>query len=315
VNDSTELDISWSPIAAPPQCYSTNYAAYLQRGGLVKPDQDAAGVAAGGQGDAARFFSFCLMSDQLAKEALGGDLAELGVYKGHMATLLAIIARRLGKMAYLFDTFEGFHTSDFKGLDAGKDIPFTDTSLAAVRALVGETNIRYVQGLFPESTSQISDDLKSCVAHINCDLYTPAMSALHYFYPRMIPSGFIVIHDYSSLGWSGAERAVDEFFADKIEWIIPLPDSAGSAVVRKAKAPGAADNWRIRKGQTAFDGEWHSASGTGLTEILGESWSVPEPWGVWGVGTAHELVLYPGRGEALVLDVDVHAPLNAVQDS
>ena len=77
--------------------------------------------------------------------------------------------------------------------------------------------MQYVQGFFPKSTDQIADNLKFCLVHIDCDLYSPAISALEYFYPRMVPGGFIVIHDYSSLGWSGAERAVDEFFADKVE--------------------------------------------------------------------------------------------------
>jgi hypothetical protein len=62
------------------------------------------------------------------------------------------------------------------------------------------------------------------------------MSGLEYFYPRMVPGGFLIIHDYGSLTWEGAEKAVDTFFADKPESVIPIPDSSGSAVVRRMAA-------------------------------------------------------------------------------
>jgi hypothetical protein len=52
--------VQWSPIAGPPQRYSSNYSTYLERGGMVKPVEDASGFAVGGQGDAARFFFFWL---------------------------------------------------------------------------------------------------------------------------------------------------------------------------------------------------------------------------------------------------------------
>jgi hypothetical protein len=316
VTDSSRPDPEWSPVAAPPQRYSSNYANYVARGGMVKPIEDASGFAAGGKGDAARFFFFCLVLDQLDKEGLAGDLAELGVYKGYTATLLATISRRLGKTAYLFDTFEGFHPSDLRGIDAGKGDQFRDTSVEAVKALVGEDSVQYVKGFFPESTGQICGDITYCLVHIDCDLYAPALSALQYFYPRMIPGGFIIIHDYSSLGWSGAERAVDEFFADKVESIIPLPDSAGSAIVRKAKTAGAADNWRIRKSRMVFNDTWTSPAHNGLAEVIGAGWSVPETWGVWGVGSSHELALYPPDAcRYLILDFDVHVPLIEQQAS
>lgn len=301
---------TWKPVAGPPQRYTLNYEQYRKLGGMVKPDQDAQGFAPGGQGDAGRFFFFCLVLDQLAKEELDGDLAELGVYKGHTACLLANIARRLGKTAYLFDTFEGFDEADLQGVDAGKGPQFNDTSLSAVKALVGEERVEYVQGYFPASAAKIPTGRTFCLVHIDCDLYAPALSALEYFYPKMVPGGFIIIHDYSSLGWRGAERAVDEFFADKTESIVPLPDSAGSAVIRKAKAPGPSDNWRIKKNRRFFTGDWVSAAGNGLAEALSAGWSVPEPWGVWGVGPAHELSLYPPAGSqtSWEIDLDVHAP-------
>jgi hypothetical protein len=232
-----------------PQRYEHNYAKYLERGGLVKPGIDVraftavTGVEAGGRrADMSRYYLFCLAFDQIVKEALAGDFAELGVDKGHTAGLLATFARRIGATVYLLDTFEGFSPRDLQGIDAGRRIEFADASLENVRACVGEENVRYIKGYFPESAAQMPDGLKFSLVHIDCDLHAPVLSALQYFYPRMTPGGFIIIHDYNSLYWDGAENAVDEFFRDKPEAVVPVPDICGSVAVRKART--AAPNRR-----------------------------------------------------------------------
>jgi len=71
------------------------------------------------------------------------------------------------------------------------------------------------------------------LVHIDCDLYAPVDAALRYFYPRLITGGFLVIHDYLNFFWNGVGRAVDEFFADKPEKLVPIPDKSGTAVIRK----------------------------------------------------------------------------------
>ena len=102
---------AWSYRADPPQRYMGNYHRYKSRGGLVRPHEDVKGFVhnqSGNCGDMARFFSFCLMFDQITKERLRGDIAELGVWKGNTAAVMGNMARRLSKTVYLFDTFEGF---------------------------------------------------------------------------------------------------------------------------------------------------------------------------------------------------------------
>jgi hypothetical protein len=229
---------NWKFRADVPQRYNGNVHLYAARGGQVRLEEDVQPFADDNTfGDVSRFFFFCLMQDQILKEGLAGDIAELGVYKGMTAAVLAKIARRAGRTAYLFDTFEGFKKADLVGIDADKRLEqFTDTSLEAVRNRVGTENVNYVRGRFPESAAQIADNLQFCLVHIDCDLYEPMTAALKYFYPRLVPGGFLVVHDYSSLAWNGAERAVDEFFADKPEFVIPLTDGAGSAVIRRSAA-------------------------------------------------------------------------------
>jgi hypothetical protein len=185
-------------------------------------------------GDLARFYFLNLCIDQLINENIKGNVAELGVYKGNSAFLLAKFSRLINSSLYLFDTFAGFNEKDIEGLD--KDVntnSFTNTSLKEVQDLVGEKNVKYVQGYFPESLDQIEDPGTFSLVHIDCDLEKPFTAALNYFYPRMVSGGFLIMHDYSSLYWQGATNAADNFFKDKKEFLIPIPDKSGTAVIRK----------------------------------------------------------------------------------
>jgi hypothetical protein len=306
--------MAWNYRADPPQRYSSNYRRYLERGGIVQFEEDVAGFIAGGRndGDMARYFFFCLALDQIIKEELPGDLAELGVYKGETATLIATITRRLGKTAWLLDTFEGFDPKDLAGIDYGQNEQFEDTSLESVRALVGEENVRFIQGHFPDTTAQLPARGSYCLVHLDCDLYRPLRAALDYFYPRIVPGGFLLVHDYSALHWDGAEEAVDEFFADKPESPIPLTDSAGTIAIRKRKSTSLSQSWYAAKRRAALGRGWVDASNSGPTRLfLGEGWAQPEEWGVWGVGESHIFRLFPPIPSAdhVDLEFDVHAAL------
>lgn len=223
-------------LASIPDRYVSNASKAIERSGWAQFQHTAAflhGNVANNSGDLARFYLFNLIFEQIMKERLEGDLAELGVYKGNTAALLASFGRRTAKSTYLFDTFQGFSEKDIRGVDAGKRLEFADTSLEAVKRLVGTDRVNYVVGHFPESARDMPRDLAFSLVHLDCDLYAPMKAGLEYFYPRVVSGGFLVIHDYASLHWDGAERAVDEFLADKRERVVPIPDKAGTAVLRK----------------------------------------------------------------------------------
>jgi len=219
-----------------PDRYSDNYEQYLQNGGIFRHDtirKFFKGNQVNNRGDVARFYFLNMVCDQILKEGLHGDIAELGVYKGNTAFVLADLARRIGSTAYLLDTFGGFSPDDLRGIDASAGLHFSDTSLSSVQKLVGTDHVRFIQGYFPESASQMKGDLSFCLVHLDCDLYAPFEAALRYFYPRLVTGGFLILHDYANASWKGAEKAVDEFLADKPEKVIPIPDKSGTAVVRK----------------------------------------------------------------------------------
>ncbi len=103
----------WPHRGAIPHRYFGNYQRYQALGGLAEVTEDAAAFAGAEPfGDIARFMFFCLAFDQIHKEGVEGDFAELGVYQGSTAAVLARQARRLNRRLYLMDTFEGFDRRD-----------------------------------------------------------------------------------------------------------------------------------------------------------------------------------------------------------
>jgi hypothetical protein len=89
-------------------------------------------------GDLARFYALILNIKQVIADKTEGDFAELGVYRGNSAAILAHFARRSGRLVLLFDTFTGFGPKDLHGDDANRKVAFTTTSLEGVRRLAGE---------------------------------------------------------------------------------------------------------------------------------------------------------------------------------
>jgi len=221
-----------------PQRYGVNLPRYRERGGAVDLAADIELFISDSENnkqDLSRLYALCLTFDQIEHESIAGDMAELGVYKGHTAAVLARFARRTHRHLYLLDTFSGFAEEDLSGPDDTQPMQFQDADFEAVRSFVGDGPVSYVRGKFPDTADQLPSEATYALVHIDCDLYAPIKAGLEYFYPRLVPGGFLIIHDYSSLYWPGAEQAVDEFLADKPEFVVPMPDISGSVVIRRCK--------------------------------------------------------------------------------
>ena len=190
-------------------------------------------------GDIARLWSLILNCKQIISEGVEGDFAELGVWRGNTAAVLASLAAPAGRKVFLFDTFTGFDRGDLKGVDAGKDLHFGDTSIELVKEVVGPqyTHCEYVEGYFPGSITDAHKAGKYAVVSLDCDLYEPMKSGLEFFYPRMPRGGIFFLHDYSSLHWDGAKLAIDEFCRKSGEYVVLMPDKSGSAFLRRTLEP------------------------------------------------------------------------------
>jgi O-methyltransferase len=186
--------------------------------------------------DTVRRDMLVLLLRDLIERRVPGDIAELGVYKGLTAKLIHHYAPE--KTLHLYDTFQGFDIGDVaREASVSRRKPaqnhFSDTSPDAVLRHIAPKSCRvHVHpGFFPESVPECEHGLRYCFVHLDADLYAPIMAGLEYFYPRMERCGLIVVHDFNA--WPGARRAVMEFFADKPEIPLPMPDHSGSAVIRR----------------------------------------------------------------------------------
>jgi len=186
------------------------------------------------RGDLNRFYSLVLNLQQLLDEGVEGDFAELGVYQGTTASVIAHYAQKGGRKLFLFDTFAGFDRRDLVDIDAPETSDFSDTSFAAVSRFVGHGDIcSYCVGYFPESLSDEAKNSLFAFVHLDCDLYKPMSDALRFFWPRLSSGGLLFLHDYSSGHWEGAKKAVEEFCCATGNFVVLLPDKSGTAVVRK----------------------------------------------------------------------------------
>ena len=88
--------------------------------------------------------------------------------------------------------------------------------------LADRPDIVFHQGLFAGRDVACADRRFSFV-HLDVDLKAGTRACLDFFYPRMLPGGVILSHDYSYL--DGVREAFAEFLADCPERVIELPSS------------------------------------------------------------------------------------------
>lgn len=155
---------------------------------------------------------------------VSGDIAEVGVYNGGSAKL--ICEAKGNRPLHLFDTFEGrLPETNVCEIDDDPYI-YAEVPCASFEDvkdyLKSYSNIHFYKGLFPVTAEPIKDKKFSFV-HLDVDLYKSTSDCLSYFYPRMNQGGIIVCHDYTL--FQAVKKAVDEFFQDKPETVIELPEN------------------------------------------------------------------------------------------
>jgi O-methyltransferase len=193
--------------------------------------------------DTVRRDMIILLLRSLTERAIEGDLAELGVFRGTTARLVHHYLPE--RKFYLFDTFAGFDARDIRveGAKTGRKTrttEFSDTSVEMARGNIApqNDNVQFFPGYFPQSAPDFLSRCKFAMVHLDADLYEPILAGLDYFYEKVVPGGFILVHDFNS--WLGARKAVQDFFRDKPEIPVPMPDKTGSALIIKQDVAGRA---------------------------------------------------------------------------
>jgi O-methyltransferase len=168
---------------------------------------------------------------QLARHAscLEGSFAEVGVFKGGTAHLLADICDRTGTKLHLFDTFQGMPKTDVEADLLGEG-DFANTSIDDVkRFLASHTSPIFHQGEFP-GTAQGLEGERFSLAHCDADIAASVEACCTFFYPRLVKGGVIVFDDYGFTSTPGAKQVSDAFFADKPEPLLHLVTGQAIAI-------------------------------------------------------------------------------------
>jgi O-methyltransferase len=183
-----------------------------------------------GSDDYFRYASLGLAAQRVLDERVPGAFAEVGVWRGETSAFLHRIAP--DRTLYLFDTFAGFPDRDLPpGVSDGR---FRDTSEESVRRRVGPSeNVVLRPGYVPDTLVGLEDETFAFVL-LDLDLHAPTRASLEFFYPRMSPGGYLVMHDYNNAesNWA-CRRAFDEFLEGRPERLVELGDVWGSALIRR----------------------------------------------------------------------------------
>lgn len=180
--------------------------------------------------------AFTLYSLARAQSGFDADMAEVGVYQGCSAKIISTASGH--RPLHLFDTFAGLpdpQTGEHDRMRAGHYA----ASLESVRTfLSAEPGISYYPGLFPDTAAPAADRRFSFV-HLDVDLKSSTLACLAFFYPRLVPGGVLLTHDYSYL--DGVREAFAEFFSTRREQPIELPTSQAMLVKMAGPSLNACD--------------------------------------------------------------------------
>lgn len=144
-----------------------------------------------------------------AARHIHGDVAQLGVYRGGSAKIIAECFKGKNRKIYLFDTFDGLPEE----VKEGESKLFSDTSVSEVKKYLKDySEIEFKVGFFPDTARDLSGKTFSFV-YLDGDMYESIRDGLEFFYPKLAPGGIILVDDYGSLKWTGVKKAVEELTA------------------------------------------------------------------------------------------------------
>jgi hypothetical protein len=170
---------------------------------------------------------------------LNGDFVECGVFVGFISSAIMkyIDWNRQGKMFFLIDTFEG---PDLNQFNKNEIIRGRKEETERVRKIGGHNysyetvkrnfqewkNLKLIKGLVP-------DILKECPAekvaylHIDMNCAFPEISALRFFWDKMVPGGIVLLDDYAFSGFEEQHNAMNDLAEELSFSIASLPTGQG----------------------------------------------------------------------------------------
>lgn len=163
-------------------------------------------------------------------EAVPGAAAELGVYRGFFARCINQLLP--DRKLYLFDSFEGFEKA--AGASASFQAAHANTTIEKVLSLMPHREKIVVKpGFFPGSLDGLEENF--CLVSLDVDFGETTLEGLRYFWPRLAPGGYLLLHDWGSPKLPEVAQALAAYEKElgRVIPAVPLCDVGGSLVLCK----------------------------------------------------------------------------------
>jgi hypothetical protein len=174
--------------------------------------------------------------------SLAGYVAECGVYQGANALVALLSSPQLRSRCYeLFDSFEGLRALS-ENDPKSREGEFADANFDSLReTLAVFPKVQLTKGYF-ESTLPRLDRHDYAVVYVDCDLESPTRFCCEYFWGKIQPGGYLLVHDYwfpeneqrlpAKANFLGVKRAVDRSIEQLSHESVIFPETS-HAVFRK----------------------------------------------------------------------------------
>src|SRR6266850_6730162 len=173
---------------------------------------------------------------------LPGDFVECGVNKGFYSSSIMEYSNwnSLEKTFYLLDTFSGiderFVQEDEKilgRLEMNKKVLEQggyELNVESVKANFSEwERVRIIQGAVPETLPQV-ETRQVAYVHLDMNCAIPELAAAEFFWPVLVPGGFMLFDDYAYAGFQPQTNALNGFARTKGVEILSLPTGQGLVI-------------------------------------------------------------------------------------
>lgn len=145
---------------------------------------------------------------------VGGDIVEVGAWRGGSGALVAARLKQIGeaRTVYIADTFRGVVKAGPKD-EYYRGGEHANTSVAIAHRLIeglGLRNVEILEGVFPEETADRVTSKRICLCHVDVDVYQSAKDAATWAWSRMPVGGILIYDDYGFYGCEGVTALVNE---------------------------------------------------------------------------------------------------------
>lgn len=139
---------------------------------------------------------------------------EFGSYKCGAGELISKACPN--RSIFLIDSFQGLPETnpdkgDFHFQGEMADVDFIGT---AGYFKILYQNVRLLKGFSPAVFDFFDENTKFTFLHIDCDLFQSGQDAIDFFWPRLLPGGYMLWDDYGFSSCKGIKILLDEFTKD-----------------------------------------------------------------------------------------------------